>query len=440
VNASLIAGAASFAVYLLPLITVHWISPFGDALARELGSDRAVAWKLSDIALALGLQLLLFVLVRLALARNRALAALVFAAALVPATLAVNAAYLIAIPTMFLIEEDPAEDLETLKEACSTTGYTLAAAPAGLSRELEQRGEAVLMADDGRGVAILGTDCNVEPVAALPANALAIHQVLPDGTIVFPELSRTDGRSRFWLARRRATTAVPVSPPDGVQSELPPLVADEGTSAAWLVRDAPGRLSIAIAPVDGGAPVRFSHGLLSGTTSTLVSLNMTRRELVIVRDLDVFAGLSLDGTVLWGPATLGDVAAQPGTARRMGENWLSWDATREDGPYRLEWSTAAGRGRHTVPRGRHITAAALHPEGRYLAASTTTALNIGSIQDAVFVLDARDGSLVWRKTLPTYARSRVAFLGRGRFAFADLEETGIKERPLRGRVRVLRLP
>jgi hypothetical protein len=72
-----------------------------------------------------------------------------------------------------------------------------------------------------------------------------------------------------------------------------------------------------------------------------------------------------------------------------------------------------------VPLGRSIIAVDADPSGSYVAVSTTTALNIGHIRDSVFVLRTSDGVEVFRRYLPTYTRSRVAFLGDSRFAFDD---------------------
>ena len=93
-----------------------------------------------------------------------------------------------------------------------------------------------------------------------------------------------------------------------------------------------------------------------------------------------------------------------------------WDAYVEGRPKRAAWSTRAGQGSYTVPLGRGITAAALSVGGRFVAFSTTTELSIGSIADTVLVKRASDGADVFRRTLPAYARSHVAFLGERHFA------------------------
>src|SRR4029079_18648652 len=65
---------------------------------------------------------------------------------------------------------------------------------------------------------------------------------------------------------------------------------------------------------------------------------------------------------------------------------IAWDAYKEDDAYALAWKTDAGAGLRRIPKGSSIIAAALDPAGRFVAFSTATTLNIGSVRDAVVVL------------------------------------------------------
>ena len=56
-----------------------------------------------------------------------------------------------------------------------------------------------------------------------------------------------------------------------------------------------------------------------------------------------------------------------------------------------------------------------------MAVSTTTALNVGAIRDTVVVRRARDGAERFRRSLATYTRSGVAFLGADRFAYSTID-------------------
>jgi hypothetical protein len=263
--------------------------------------------------------------------------------------------------------------------------------------------------------------------------------VLPDGSVVFSAIDRPSGAPRFWVVSRGSADAVPLLAPSG-HGGHPPLVSAERASVAWLVRHDAGSFQVLLSEIGADASTLFSHNLLADTTPTLLDLNMATHELIFARDLDEIASVQLDGVVNWGPVSAANVAAQPDTVRRIDGQWLRWDAYREEGPYLLRWSTRHGDGGHQMPLGRSITAAALDPAGEYVAASTTTSLNIGSIDDAVFVLRTRDGTPVWRKAIGRYTRSQVAFLGTDYFVFSDVETTGRSDRPLTGRVRAFRLP
>ena len=56
--------------------------------------------------------------------------------------------------------------------------------------------------------------------------------------------------------------------------------------------------------------------------------------------------------------------------------------------------------------------------------SVGTSLNIGKAQDAVYVLSAADSHEVFRKYLPRYSRSPVAFLVGGFLVYS--EQSGVR--------------
>jgi hypothetical protein len=120
---------------------------------------------------------------------------------------------------------------------------------------------------------------------------------------------------------------------------------------------------------------------------------------------------------------------QQNTYLRAGDSWLAWDAYRENEPYRLEWALPGGSGSHRVPLSRTIHSAAFDPSGRYIAVSVGTSLNIGSARDSVYVLSAADGHEVFRRYLPTYTRTPVAFLGDRFFAYSDLNGVNLLRIP-----------
>jgi len=97
--------------------------------------------------------------------------------------------------------------------------------------------------------------------------------------------------------------------------------------------------------------------------------------------------------------TPGTIAAQSDTFRYADGQWAAWDAYVENVRYRLGWSTQQGQGQYEAPKGRSFTSAAMDARGRYVAASTTRSLNIGSIKDTVVALRTNDGREVFRKVV-----------------------------------------
>ena len=87
--------------------------------------------------------------------------------AAVPAVYAVNVAYLVKIPEVFLIEEDTTPDTGDLPLACARRGW-LSGAGRHHAR-LDARGEALVRTGDGRYGILRAPDCAIERVA-IPGN------------------------------------------------------------------------------------------------------------------------------------------------------------------------------------------------------------------------------------------------------------------------------
>ena len=103
---ALIALALSLAIYAVPIVSAHWMGLFGPTLASELTSDRPAQWIAADVALALAAQAVLGVLAWIALGWGRLPGVVVLILTWLPAVYAVNVAYMVRIPAMFLIEVD----------------------------------------------------------------------------------------------------------------------------------------------------------------------------------------------------------------------------------------------------------------------------------------------------------------------------------------------
>ena len=346
--------------------------------------------------------------------------------------MAANFAYLYAIPSYFLIEHDTTRDSSAWSEECAVDGFSLAQVRQGISRGLERRGEAWVQRDNSARFGILRVPgCTVEPVA-IPELPIwpEMRQGLPDGSVLYVTMERGVAEQQYWLLARGSKEPRRLEVPDG-QTGMGPLVDEDRGWVAWVTRSPDRVASLLIEPLEGGQPIVFSHPLLQRTTWTPVELDMKRREVIVNRDLSAFAKIHLDGTVVWGPLTPGAIAAQTDTFRYLDGQWAAWDAYVEDVRYRVGWSTQLGKGQYEAPKGRSITSAAIDARGRYVAASTTTSLSIGAIDDTVVALRTSDGREIFRKTLPRYARSQVAFIGDGYFAYTDFDGTRSVTRVLR---------
>jgi hypothetical protein len=117
------------------------------------------------------------------------------------------------------------------------------------------------------------------------------------------------------------------------------------------------------------------------------------------------------------------VKPQSDTMLLLANGVVVWDANQEDENYVVSWALDTGTGSHKVPKGSSPTAVPVDPAGRYVAISTTTSLNIGNTRDTVVVVRTSDGQEVFRRYLPAYNRTGVAFLGREYFAYSDYGTT-----------------
>src|SRR5688572_23665833 len=355
----------SFGVYAIPLLTAHWWAILGERVIHGLFSRRQAAWIALDSILALGLQGVLFALAWALGRRGVVLAIAGCALALIPLTAIANLAYMVTIPSVFLIEADEAPDQTPWMEACSVPGYSLDASPAGTGRGVEQRGETVVRSNQG-GYAVLSVSgCRLEryPLPSLPI-APGVQRVLPDGSLVYVTVERNVPGQRFWYLRRGQTEPVEIKAPgDVTRPESVPVVSDDGGWVAWQTYDVNHLASLSIRPIGPGTPFRFTHELLQRTTLVTVELDMTQREAVINRDLSTFARLRVaegDPSIVWGPLRPSGVAAQTDTFRYLNGQWLGWDAyVEQDKAAKVVWSARGGVGEYRVPRGRSIASAAL---------------------------------------------------------------------------------
>ena len=442
------AGAAlvlSLGVYLTPLVGPHAASLLGERLWREMARGAAGRgaqdpwWRATDVAVALAGQLVVLALAWWFLGRPGWRRGLIAAAPLAPAIVALNALYMVAIPARFLIEPDTAPERRAWSVACRAPGVTMAAVGGPISGA---GGRAIWVLDPkppNRYGILDASTCAIRWLAMAQSGMSDVTYTVGSHAIhrtMMPPTGRQDWAAVDLLSGERT--------PLDVDRDQVPILSDDGRWAAWLQPVAgsapPIQLEARLRALDGSRERVVPLAAVGAGSLQLVELDMEAGALVVARGLRDLAVVGLDGAIRETLPVPGDVALQPQTYRLIAERlggapagreasgaraWVAWDAYREDGPYRVAWSTAAGRGTHRVPTGRGVTALAPGPDGHWIAVSVTTTLSIGSTPDAVYVLRAADGTEAFRRYLPRYTRAGVAFASPGRFVYSDLDGVNV---------------
>jgi hypothetical protein len=166
---------------------------------------------------------------------------------------------------------------------------------------------------------------------------------------------------------------------------------------------------VRIRPTGGGAVRTVS--LPKGQQFQLLAFDDRSGDFLLSYYPNGMIGVGPDGKVRWGPFTADGLVSIGANLRRIGDGWVAWDSYRDEGRYRIDWSLPSGSGSRDIPKGRSITSLSVNPAGDLIAVSTSPSVSLGNIADAVFVFKAADGGEVYRRTLPTYSRSNVQFIG-----------------------------
>ena len=435
------ALALSFAVYFVPLVGRHGIIPWGVALWQEVvewRGPREPLWRLTDVGFAFAAQLGMFALLLIILWRPGLIRRLAAILAFVPATMAINWVYQIEIPKYFLIEPETARETGRWPVQCERADVSLVQLRSGIGVAHERFGEAWVMTVDATRMAPIGLpncDFAAEPIMLGPDGS-AIDSVGPGGAVLYRTYRRGDGSFEHHFRRPGGAPPLRVEPPSDVPNWAP-LISEDGQAIAWLDRrrgvDARRMHVLLVRRFDGQADREIDIDQPANAQLRLLSYDAVSRVAVLSRYPDEVLSIDDAGKVIWGPTSVGGIALLGIGFRRIAGGWVAWDTYREEGRYRVRWSLQAGAGMHEVPKGRSIHAVAVDPKGRFIAISVGGHLTIGEVKDSVYVLKASDGSEIFRRFLPPYSRSHLAFLGADALAMSVIENG-------RSVVRVLHAP
>ncbi len=214
------------------------------------------------------------------------------------------------------------------------------------------------------------------------------------------------------------------------------MISANGQALAWIETERGENRRIvahrlAVRRLADGREIRIELALDIRSGPTL--LDFDGKEFLVARKGREIVRIGADGRVRGQPVRPPDFDYIGQNIRLFEGGWVAWDGYREGERYRVAWSAPGGAGQVEIPRGRRITAVSVAPDGRYIALSVSRSLSIGDVRDAVFVLRIGDGTEIYRRVLPGYTRSQVAFLGPGHLAVSLIEDAT-------ARIEVLRVP
>jgi hypothetical protein len=420
------AFIASFAVYLIPLIGPHALFFVGETFFRGMSRTERL-WMAADMAAALAMQSLAFAVFYLVFKKRNLASLFLLGTCIAGFLVAAQFIFMLWIPSAFLIEEDKVSDTGTWPVVCSAEDAWLSPVVMPYRSPGESVREVLIQTSKG-GYGIMSVQSCAVATVPLPQPTLqpggrvdfmlGVDYFVPGKSLLFNTLETQTGIQTWSVAPRSNAESVSVETPANTGK----ILSSDGEWVGWIERipDVPPPVleRIVIRHVAGSKPeTRIALSDLGPASYVLTNIDMSAAEVALSRNNE-FMFLGLDGEVHSRVSAPADVAAQSNTFRMFGEGWVGWDAYRDQGPYRVAWSLPAGKGSHHVLKGRSIDSVAVSPSGDLIGVSVSTALNIGDIQDAVYVLRASDGKEVFRRYLPRYTRTQVLFPEKDLFMYS----------------------
>ena len=432
------AFVSSFGIYFIPLVGPHGVWLVGESLLASARRDPTPPWMAVYVAVALTSQIAAGLAIYWSLGGGwpRKIIWL----GIVPLTIALNVAYLSALPAFFLIEADTAPEVSSWAEHCFVRGVSLRPIrSAAVETGQGARTWWVARSPDGRDALLRVPEC-LTTDAVLPAAGKSAEGYLDfftsvqfacsDGAAVVEQADRRTSQRTWWILPD-PTAPLQRLGESSATFAYPPILSRRGDAAAYVttvVGSGPPVLNhVVVRKVAAGAPpseTDIDLAPFGPATYVLLAVDTEAREVLLWRNDRPFI-VSFDGQTRPVSFEPGDIRAQSSTYIRVGDGWVAWDAYKDDGPYQIGWSLGGRSGRHLTNRGRAVTSAAVDATGAYIAISETTTLSIGKASDVVYVLRTDNGTDVFRRFLPRYSRSEVVFFDGGFFGYSDLEGTHI---------------
>ena len=235
------AAIGSFGVYAIPIMGPHAAWFLGESLLQGLGSEPQIAWMATNVAVAVAAQLLVGVVLYWSLGGGwvRKTAWL----GVIPLMVALNVAYMSAIPSFFLVEEDTAAERNSWTEHCFIRAAELRPMRTPIAQASPgPRAWWAARAPSGRDTLLRVPDCSLTD-AVLPKAGQSPEGYLdfftslqfasPEGAAIVEQTDRrTSLRTWSMLVDPGATLQPLATSSDRYQS--PPVLSHRGDAVAYL--------------------------------------------------------------------------------------------------------------------------------------------------------------------------------------------------------------
>lgn len=239
-SATIRAGLASFAIYLLPVVGPHAFTLLGEMVLREAVSapERAALWRAADIGVALLLQLAAFALFYFFFRKPGARrSGLLFLS--VPVFFGVaEVAFLVSIPSIFLIENETAPETGDWPEACSAKDASMVSVRMPQRRAEEPIAEALVQTSQGKYGVMKIPGCEMHLLALPEVKVqpggrvdfmISVTDILPGVGTLFQKHETQSGMDTWWYLRNGEAISVPMR-----DSKIYPVLSNDGERIGWI--------------------------------------------------------------------------------------------------------------------------------------------------------------------------------------------------------------
>jgi hypothetical protein len=227
-------------VYLFPLILPHLSIFFGQAIWQELTrGERERLWVVTDIGFALILQLLAFAALYGLFKEPSKLRVAMLVVAVPLGAITVEFAYLVAIPSLFLIEKDTALERGDWKVECAAREVAMVDIPHPSSSVVWN--EVPVQAHDGTYKLMRIPGCSLAPFPVPQPTiqaggrvdfTIGLNYFVPGHGIIFSKQETATGAFTWNAFSNGRITSIP-----GLHASAVPILSLDGEWAAWMERE-----------------------------------------------------------------------------------------------------------------------------------------------------------------------------------------------------------